>query len=139
MYEQFRNKNYRMKNKAFHQPTDSELEVLTILWENGPSTVRFVNEKLNESRKVGYTTTLKIMQIMFDKNLVVRVQEGKSHIYSPAIEENAIQNRLIDKILDTAFGGSASRLVMQTLGNHKASANELDEIRKLLDDLENNK
>ncbi len=128
-----------MKNKAFYQPTDSELEVLNILWENGSATVRFVNEKLNESRQVGYTTTLKIMQIMFDKKLVDRVQKGKSHIYTPAIEENAIQNRLINKILDTAFGGSASRLVMQTLGNHKASANELDEIRKLLDDLDNSK
>lgn len=126
-----------MKSNTFHQPTDSELEILNILWEYGPSTVRFVNGKLNEIRKVGYTTTLKIMQIMFDKKLVMRSQEGKSHIYRPGIEENAIQNRLIDKILNSAFGGSAGRLVMQTLGNHRASQSELDEIRKLLDELEN--
>ena len=124
-----------MVNKI-QQPTNSELEILTILWEYGPSTVRIINERLNEVRKVGYTTTLKIMQIMHDKKLVIRVQEGKSHKYTAAIEENAIQNRLIDKMLDSAFGGSASRLVMQTLGNHKASQSELDEIRKLIDNLD---
>ncbi|MCK4922302.1 MAG: BlaI/MecI/CopY family transcriptional regulator [Bacteroidales bacterium] len=124
-----------MHNNTFQQPTDSELEVLTILWKYGTSTVRFINDKLNESRKVGYTTTLKIMQIMFEKKLLIREQEGKSHKYTPAIEENAIQDRLINKILDSAFGGSASSLVMQTLGNHKASSAELDEIRKLIDDL----
>ena len=121
---------------AIQQPTNSELEILTILWEDGPSTVRIINNRLNEVRKVGYTTTLKIMQIMHDKKLVIREQEGKSHKYTAAIEENAIQNRLIDKILDSAFGGSASRLVMQTLGNHKASQSELDEIRKLIDNLD---
>ncbi|MCF8390941.1 MAG: BlaI/MecI/CopY family transcriptional regulator [Bacteroidales bacterium] len=124
-----------MKLSTFQQPTDSELEVLSILWKNGTSTVRFINDKLNETRKVGYTTTLKIMQIMFEKKLLLREQEGKSHKYTPAIEENAIRNRLIDKILDSAFDGSASSLVMQTLGNHKASADELDKIRKLIDEL----
>lgn len=126
-----------MNLTTFQQPTDSELEVLSILWRYGTSTVRFINDKLNESRKVGYTTTLKIMQIMFEKKLLIREQEGKSHKYTPAIEENAIQNRLIDKILDSAFGGSASNLVMQTLGNHNASTDELEKIRKLLDELEN--
>ncbi len=125
-------------NKSQQQPTDSELEILTILWKNGPSTVRFVNEKLNKIRNVGYTTTLKIMQIMHDKKLLSRDEKGKSHIYSVLIEENAIQNRLIDKILDSAFGGSASRLIMQTLGNHKTSKKELEEIRKLLDQLDDN-
>lgn len=125
-----------MKKSILQQPTDSELEILSILWENGPSTVRFVNEKLNFIRNVGYTTTLKIMQIMFDKKLVIREQGGKSHIYTAAIEENAIQNRLIDKIVDTAFGGSASKLILQTLGNHMTSSTELDEIRKLLDELD---
>lgn len=126
-----------MKNVSFQSPTASELEILAILWENGPSTVRFINDKLNESRKVGYTTTLKIMQIMHEKKLLVRQQDGKSHIYTPSIEENAIQNRLIDKMLDSAFRGSASKLVMQTLGNHKSTKEELDEIRKLLDELDN--
>lgn len=126
-----------MKNNSFHSPTDSELEVLAILWENGPSTVRFINDKLNESRQVGYTTTLKIMQIMHAKKLLVRQQDGKSHIYTPTIEENSIQNRLINKMVDSAFGGSASKLIMQTLGNHKSTKEELDEIRKLLDELDN--
>lgn len=125
-------------NQSIFQPTDFELEVLNILWKSGPSTVRFVNDKLNSSRKVGYTTTLKIMQIMHDKQLVTRDEKEKSHIYFPTIEEKSIQNRLIDKLLGSAFGGSASRLVMQTLGNHKASREELDEIRKLIDDLDKN-
>ena len=127
-----------MSNKLFPQPTDSELEILGILWENGPCTVRLVNEELNRRRRVGYTTTLKIMQIMTDKKLVIRNEDSRSHVYSAAFGENDIQNRLIDKILDAAFGGSASRLVMQALGNHKASQKELDEIRKLLDELDNN-
>jgi len=118
------------------QPTDSELEILTILWRHGPSTVRFVNDKMNQTRKVGYTTTLKIMQIMLDKQLVTRNEKGKSHIYSAFIEENAIQKRLINKILDSAFGGSASKLVMQILGDHSASSKEIEEIRNLLDKLD---
>jgi len=118
------------------QPTDSELEILSILWRHGPSTVRFVNDKMNQTRKVGYTTTLKIMQIMLDKQLVTRNEKGKSHIYSAFIEENAIQKRLINKILDSAFGGSASKLVMQILGDHSASSKEIEEIRNLLDKLD---
>jgi BlaI family penicillinase repressor len=126
-----------MNNTIFQQPTDSELEILSIMWENGPSTVRFVNDKLNKKRKVGYTTTLKIMQIMHDKKLLIRNEEGRSHIYFTQIEESAIQNRLIDKILDSAFKGSASSLIMQTLGNHKTSKKELEEIKKLINDLDN--
>ena len=118
------------------QPTDSELEILSILWRHGPSTVRFVNDKMNQTRKVGYTTTLKIMQIMLEKQLVTRNEKGKSHIYSAFIEENAIQKRLINKILDSAFGGSASKLVMQILGDHSASSKEIEEIRNLLDKLD---
>ena len=127
-----------MKKKQILQPTDSELEVLNILWKHGPSTVRFVNEKLHEIRPVGYTTTLKIMQIMHDKKLVLRDESGKSHIYSPAIEANAIQNRLIDRILNVAFEGSASKLIMRTLGTHTPSREEMEEIRRLLDNIEKN-
>jgi predicted transcriptional regulator len=123
-------------NNSIQHPTDSELEILGILWESGPSTVRFVNEKLNENRKVGYTTTLKIMQIMYDKGLVYRDERTKSHIYSPKIEENAIQKRLINKMLDMAFRGSASKLIMQILGSHKTSREEQEEIRKLLDEMD---
>lgn len=126
-----------MKNSNQH-PTESELEILGVLWKYGPSTVRFVNEKLNINRKVGYTTTLKIMQIMYEKGFVSRDEKTKSHIYLPEIEENALQKRLIDKILDTAFRGSASKLIMQTLGSHKTSREEQDEIRKLLDLLDKN-
>jgi BlaI family transcriptional regulator, penicillinase repressor len=126
-----------MNKNIFQQPTDSELEILSILWEYGPSTVRFVNDKLNEKRKVGYTTSLKIMQIMHDKKLLIRNEEGRSHIYSTKIEENTIQNRLIDKILNTAFKGSASSLIMQTLGNHSTSQKELEEIKKMIDEIDN--
>ena len=126
-------------NKVQQQPTDSELEILKILWKYGPSTVRFVNEELNKLRVVGYTTTLKTMQIMHEKKQLSRDEKGKSHIYSALIEENAIQNRLINKILDSAFGGSASKLIMQTLGNHTTSRKEIEEIRNLLDKLDNKK
>ena len=125
-----------MGKKIIQQPTDAELEILRILWDNGPSTVRSVNDQLNRTRRVGYTTTLKIMQIMTDKKLVIRNEDERSHVYSAAFEEKDIQNRLIDKIVDAAFGGSASRLVMQVLGNHKASQEELEEIRKLLNNLD---
>jgi BlaI family penicillinase repressor len=127
-----------MNTKAAPQPTESELEILNVLWKYGASTVRFVNDKLNEQRPVGYTTTLKIMQIMFDKNLVKRDETGKSHIYSAASEANAIQNRLIDRMLNTAFEGSASKLIMRTLGSHRPNPEELEEIRRLLDDIEKN-
>ncbi len=125
-----------MKNKWIQPPTDSELGILNILWKFGPSTVRFVNDKLNEQRPVGYTTTLKILQIMHEKGMVVRDEAERSHIYSPAIAANAIQNRLIDRILDSAFEGSASSLIMRTLGSHRPSRGELEEIRKLLENME---
>lgn len=125
-------------NNNYQHPTESELEILGVLWKYGPSTVRFVNDELNKNRKVGYTTTLKIMQIMHDKGLVSRDEKTKSHIYLPEIEENDLQKRLIDKILDTAFRGSVSKLIMQTLGSHKTSRQEMEEIRKLLDELDKN-
>ena len=124
------------KTDIFPKPTASELEILSVLWENGPSTVRFVNDKLNEKKTVGYTTTLKFLQIMTDKGLVTRESEGRTHIYSPALKEDRARTQLLDKLLDTAFGGSASKLVMQALGNYKSSREELDEIRALIDKLE---
>ncbi|TAE31297.1 MAG: BlaI/MecI/CopY family transcriptional regulator [Cytophagales bacterium] len=114
------------------KPTDAELEVLHVLWTNGPQTVRQVNDELNRQREVGYTTTLKIMQIMQDKGLLTRTEEGKSHIYTAALGEQEAQQTLVDRFLETAFRGSASQLVMQVLGRHKTSADELDEIKKLL-------
>jgi len=119
------------------KPTESEIHILQILWQYGPSTVRFVNEKLNIEKLVGYTTTLKIMQIMFEKKLVKRDDEGKTHIYEANIDEKVAQNQLMDRFLDMAFKGSAMKMVMHALGNHKTSKQELDEIRDLLNKLEN--
>jgi BlaI family transcriptional regulator, penicillinase repressor len=119
------------------RPTDAELEVLHVLWTNGPSTVRQVNDELNKQREVGYTTTLKIMQIMQEKGLLTRTEEAKSHVYTAAVSEQEAQQTLVDRFLETTFRGSASALVMQVLGRHKASADELDEIKKLLDNLDN--
>lgn len=118
------------------QPTDAELEILQVLWENGPSTVRFINEQLNERKHVGYTTTLKIMQIMTDKGILSRQKKGRTHIYKTILKENETQSLLVDKLLKIAFGGSASKLVMQTLGNKKTSKEELQKIKELIAILE---
>jgi len=123
-------------NKKLHKPTESELEVLAILWKNGPSTVRLVNDKLNQKREVGYTTTLKIMQIMNEKGILTRESEGRTHVYQPKISQEEIQGKLVDRLLETAFGGSASNLVMQALGNHKSSKEELEKIKDLIKKLE---
>jgi len=118
------------------KPTDSELEILQILWAKGSSNVRFVNEQLNETREVGYTTTLKIMQIMAEKGLVTRNTESRTHIYSAAVEETEARQNLLQKFVDTTFRGSAMSLVMQALGNHEASSEELDEIKALIKKME---
>jgi len=116
--------------------TDSELEILKILWEKGPAAVKLVNEIQNEKREVGYTTTLKIMQIMADKKVLRREKRGKCHVYTPSIEREKTQGQLIDTLLHNAFGGSAAKMVMQTLGNYKASEDEIREIREFLDSIE---
>ena len=125
-----------MAKRQIPKPTDSELEILRVLWQNGPSTVKMVNEMLGEKKEVGYTTTLKIMQIMNEKNLVLRDENERSHVYKPAIKENDIQKILLDKLLETAFRGSAANLVMQALGNSQPSKEELKKIRQLLNQLE---
>lgn len=117
-------------------PTAAELEILHILWEHGPSTVGFVNEKLNERRKVGYTTTLKLMQIMSDKSLVERDKSQRAHVYSARLTAEQAQKTLVSNLIDKAFKGSASRLVMQALSTGQASDEELEEIRRLLEDME---
>ncbi|MBT3210107.1 MAG: BlaI/MecI/CopY family transcriptional regulator [Bacteroidetes bacterium] len=127
-----------MKMKKL-KPTESELEILQILWKCGASSVRFVNDELNKNKQVGYTTSLKIMQIMADKNLVSRIKDGRTHIYSAAIEQKDTQNQLLKKLVDGVFAGSAKNLVMQALGNHEASKSELEEIRKFINDLEEEK
>jgi BlaI family penicillinase repressor len=122
--------------KAPPKPTDSELEILQVLWQHGPATVRTVNEQLSQHREVGYTTTLKIMQLMLEKGLVQRDDEGRSHIYRAAVREQDTQGLLLDKFVAATFGGSALKLVMQALGNRKTSPDELAQIRRLLNDIE---
>ena len=121
------------------KPTEAELEILQVIWEHGPSTVRFVNDQLSQKRTVGYTTTLKIMQIMADKGLLGRDTSGKTHIYNSKVSRKKTQQQLIDKLMATAFGGSAMQLVMQALGNKQSSAEEINEIRAFLDELEGGK
>ena len=124
-------------SKRFTKPTEAELEILQILWQKGPCSVREVNDLLNETREVGYTTTLKIMQIMLEKGLVDRNDEKRTHIYSAIPEEQDVQSQLLTRFVDATYRGSASRLVMQLLGSHKASQQELEEIKKLIEQLEN--
>jgi predicted transcriptional regulator len=128
-----------MKKDTVPRPTEAELEILQILWQHGPCTVRFVNDKLNEKKSVGYTTTLKIMQLMFEKKLLKRDEKTRSHLYRAAAKEKETQGLLLDRFLETAFAGSALKLVMQALGNHKASKEEISQIRELLDNLEGEK
>lgn len=119
-----------------YKPTESELEILSHLWENGPSTVKEINDALNKSKEVGYTTTLKLMQIMYDKNILKRVKSGRSHIYEAILEKHETQGLLLDKFLKTAFSGSASNLVMQIVGRDTTTQKEIDEIKKYLETLE---
>jgi predicted transcriptional regulator len=118
------------------RPTEAELEIFAVLWKNGPSTVRAVNEELAERKNVGYTTTLKIMQIMTEKGLLERSLDGRMHIYTPLLKEEEVQNKLVNRLLATAFRGSAHTLILQALGNHKASEEELSEIKDLIRKLE---
>ena len=124
------------KNKKVNKPTEAELEVLQILWIHGPSTVRFVHEQLFSKKNVGYTTTLKIMQIMAEKKMVRRNMDSRIHIYSPVLKQEETQNLLLEKFLNSTFSGSAHKLVLQALGNHKTSKEELEQIKSLIKNLE---
>lgn len=130
-----------MSVKNAIKPTDSELEILQVLWEHGPASVRFVNDKLNEMspKEIGYTTTLKIMQIMAEKNLVSRNTESRTHIYSANVNESKTQQDLLNSFVDSAFRGKAMKMVMQALGNHRVSASELQEIKDLIQKIEQKK
>ena len=125
-----------MPEAELPRPTDAELEILKVLWRRGPSTVREVFETLGENKTTGYTTVLKFMQIMAEKGLVVRDESERAHRYEPAAPEDETQRRLVGDLLRKAFDGSAKKLVMQALSAERASASELDEIRRLLDELE---
>jgi BlaI family transcriptional regulator, penicillinase repressor len=114
-------------------PTNAELEVLRILWRDGPQTVRAVHDALRARRDIGYTTALKTLQVMAEKGLVSRDDAERSHVYAAAVPEGAVKRRLVADLLDRAFDGSAAGLVMQALSARRASPEELREIRRLLD------
>jgi len=129
-----------MEKHMQSEPTKSELEILQVLWQFGPSTVRLVNDKLNEQKRaVQYTSTLKLMQIMAEKEMLTTDKSSMKHIYSAAIEEKKTKGFLLEKFVDAMYNGSSSSLMMQLLGNKKTSQHEIDEIRNLLDKLENKK
>ncbi len=120
--------------RALPRPTDAELAILQILWERGPSTVRDVHGALTRTRTLGYTTALKLLQIMTEKGLVRRDETDRSHIYEARLSADQTQRQLVTDLLERAFGGSAGKLVMHALSLRKASSEELADIRRLLDD-----
>jgi predicted transcriptional regulator len=116
------------------EPTKAELEILQVLWKHGPSTVRLVNEKLNEEKRdVNYTSTLKLMQIMLEKGLLTRDGRQVKHIYAAAEEESKTKSKLLERFVENLYEGSASNLMMQLLGNKKTSKKELDAIKALIE------
>jgi predicted transcriptional regulator len=125
-----------MKKPRLPKPTEAELAILRVLWERGPSTVRDVWEQVSPAQQTGYTTVLKTMQIMFDKNLLKRDETERSHVYRASLTENQTQRQMVGHLLERLFSGSARNLVMQALSVKKASSADLAEIRKLLDELE---
>lgn len=116
------------------RPTETELEILRVLWERGPSTVRQVHEALAAARETGYTTTLKLMQIMADKGLVTRDESTRTHVYAARVSQETTQRQLVSHLVERAFGGSAAELVLRALSSHETSDAELREIRKLIDE-----
>jgi predicted transcriptional regulator len=125
-----------MMKRNLPRPTDAELEILRVLWQRGPSTVRDVHDTLNNTKATGYTTVLKMLQIMTDKGLVRRDEDQRAHIYEARVPQEQTQQQLVGDLLDRAFNGSASNLVMQALATKKTSAEELTKIRQMLDEFE---
>ena len=120
--------------RAQPRPTDAELAILRVLWERGASTVRQVHEALAGTRETGYTTTLKLMQIMAEKGLVERNETARTHVYSPVAGQEQTERQLVQDLVDRAFGGSAAQLVLRALGAEGTTDAELTEIRKLIDE-----
>ncbi len=119
------------------KPTEGELEILQVLWQKGAATVREVHETILQTKEAGYTTTLKLMQIMFEKGLVLRDDRAKTHIFRPNVSKESTQNQFVGKMINSLFGGSSTQLVMNALGSQPHSKAELDEIQQLLDNLKN--
>ncbi len=128
-----------MNRTELPRPTDAELAILQVLWELGPSTVRKVQDRLETERGTGYTTTLKLMQIMFEKGLVTRDESNKTHVYQPAVSREKTQKQFVNRMIDTLFAGSSSDLVLQALGGHDASEEELEKIQELINQLKKDK
>jgi BlaI family transcriptional regulator, penicillinase repressor len=125
-----------MSKKSLPKPTGAELALLRVLWERGPSTVREVHERVSDNRETGYTTTLKILQNMAEKGLVTRDESRRSHVYQAVYQAEQTQRQLVRDLLRRAFGGSPGKLVVQALSEETVSADDLAEIRRLLDELE---
>lgn len=126
----------KMRKKTVPRPTDGELEILRILWERGASTVREVHEVLDARDPTGYTTVLKLLQIMTEKGLVERETSERAHVYQARVPREETERQLVGDLLERAFAGSASSLVMRALSSKRPSREELDRIRKHLDELE---
>jgi predicted transcriptional regulator len=125
-----------MASTKYIKPTESELEILQVLWQRGLATVREVHEELSKTKDVGYTTTLKLMQIMHEKGIVKRDESVRTHVYQSAVNKERTQKHLLSKMIDSLFGGSSTQLVLQALGNEqKVSEEELEQIQNLLDNL----
>jgi BlaI family transcriptional regulator, penicillinase repressor len=124
-----------MAVSKYIKPTESELEILQIIWDRGLATVREVHEELAKTKDVGYTTTLKLMQIMHEKGLVKRDESMRTHVYQAAVNKEKTQKHLLTKMIDTLFGGSSTQLVLQALGEQKATPEELEQIQTLLNNL----
>jgi BlaI family transcriptional regulator, penicillinase repressor len=122
----------RMPRKKVSGPTDKELEILSILWSRGPSTVRDVNEFMNRQEPTGYTTSLKLMQLMYEKGLLTRDESSRTHVYSPASSQALTQQAVVSGLLNKVFAGSAAKLIMRALSITKVSPEELAEIKKLI-------
>jgi BlaI family transcriptional regulator, penicillinase repressor len=128
-----------MARKASDQPTDVELAILRVLWQLGPSSVREVHQALAATRDTGYSTTLKMMQVMFEKGLLRRDESKRPQVYSPAESEEKTQGEMVRDLMRKVFGGSARKLVMRAVESESVSAEELAEIRKLIRKLEGDK
>ncbi len=124
-----------MDKSKMIKPTEGELEILTVLWNTGAASVRTVHEEICKSKDAGYTTTLKLMQIMFEKGLVTRDSSSKTHIYLAAVTREKTQKQFVNKMINSLFAGSSADLVMQALGGNQASPDELEKIQSLINEL----
>jgi predicted transcriptional regulator len=130
-------KKFKSQNNIPSEPTKSELEILQVLWEFGPSTVRFVNDKLNEQkREVNYMSTQKLMLIMLDKGFVTKDASQMTHVYQATADEDKTKGQMLDRVVDNLFNGSASNLMMQLMGNKKLSPKEMEEFKELIKKLD---